>query len=334
MTFLCRELGDPSLGEWSSAAVDYTFQALDESLIGVALVESSSQRKVLDKMKKNKRRTADDSGWLISESRCAQLQTFPTHRWHLHWVNLSLHSCDDPDRPGSCFDHPVTTGALPRVFCPCDLLGRNSTRAHVLTLHACGANRPGHGRRIIFGSTYPCIVIPGCDSCAESERCSHGCQSQLPATKLTLFVLCKTKSKREPPCELVHAPPKIVLRDAAGNTRVLPGLSDEPWWKSLTSVAGLKTLGLGVIKQVKQFIAGLRFPSLADLKGAAPTPKIIKAFAKRVAAAVREFFGSVAQLKLPDGTECPHARLSLLRTRCTMCLRTLRTSFLRLQRIA
>ncbi len=94
MTFHCRDLGDSTLGEWSSAAVDYTFQTLDESLIGVALVTSSSQRKVLDKMKRSKRRTADDSGWLISEGRCAALQTFLTlaNRWRRHWVNLSLHT--------------------------------------------------------------------------------------------------------------------------------------------------------------------------------------------------------------------------------------------------
>lgn len=49
-------------------AVDYTFTTLDESLIGVALVESSSRRKVLDKMKKNKKRTADDAGWLEGRS--------------------------------------------------------------------------------------------------------------------------------------------------------------------------------------------------------------------------------------------------------------------------
>jgi hypothetical protein len=138
--------------------------------------------------------------------------------------------------------------------------------------------------------------------------------SQLPATKLTLFVLCKTKSKREPPCELVHAPPKIVLRDGAGNTRVLPGVSDEPWWKSLTSVASFKTLGLAVGKQAKQFIAGLRLPSATDLRGAAPTAESIKAVANRAAAAVREFFGSVAQLKLPDGTGSSHARVY----RCAM----------------
>ena len=87
---------------WTKAAVDYSFSTLDESLIGVAFVESRSQRKVLDKMKKNKvspspslapsiflvlcvslllsltwangqRRTEEDTGWLISEGRCVTL---------------------------------------------------------------------------------------------------------------------------------------------------------------------------------------------------------------------------------------------------------------------
>ena len=82
--------------------MDYSFSTLDESLIGVAFVESRSQRKVLDKMKKNKvspspslapsiflvlcvslllsltwangqRRTEEDTGWLISEGRCVTL---------------------------------------------------------------------------------------------------------------------------------------------------------------------------------------------------------------------------------------------------------------------
>lgn len=101
--------------------MDYTFATLDESLIGVALVESSSQRKVLDKMKKNKRRTAEDSGWLISEGRCVQPQTFPVFAPRLHASahlrtfasvlgdSCAAHSCDGSDRrPGSCFDHPAT----------------------------------------------------------------------------------------------------------------------------------------------------------------------------------------------------------------------------------
>ena len=109
----------------------------------------------------------------------------------------------------------------------------------------------------------------------------------------------------------MHAPPKIVLRDGAGNTRILPGVSDEPWWKSLTSVAGLKTLGMGAGKQLKQFVAGLRLPSATDLKGVAPTAERIKAVANRAAATVREFLGSVAQMKLPDGTGSHFARVCL-----------------------
>jgi hypothetical protein len=58
--------------DWESAAVDYTFSALDDSLLAVALVETSSERKVLDKLKRNKRRTADDAGWLMPESRCVR----------------------------------------------------------------------------------------------------------------------------------------------------------------------------------------------------------------------------------------------------------------------
>jgi len=100
---------------WESAAVDYTFHALDGSMLAVALVESHrspppplalrspdvelapsasaaavqripltgamchSERKVIDKLKRNKRRTEDDTGWLISESRYARRPSASRH---------------------------------------------------------------------------------------------------------------------------------------------------------------------------------------------------------------------------------------------------------------
>lgn len=63
-------------------AVDYTFHALDESLIAAAVVNTESVRQVVDKLKRNKRHTGDDVGWLLPDS-----------------------SCDD--RPTSCSDHPA-----------------------------------------------------------------------------------------------------------------------------------------------------------------------------------------------------------------------------------
>lgn len=134
-----------------------------------------------------------------------------------------------------------------------------------------------------------------------ADRCLCGWPSQLPATKMTLFVLCKTKSKRDPPCQVMHTPPAIVLRDYAGNTRVVPGVSDEPWWTMLTSVSGLKTLRLGLSKQLKQLIAVLHFPSAADLRSMAPTADGFKTFVKRVTAGAKDFAASVGQLQLPTG---------------------------------
>ena len=127
---------------------------------------------------------------------------------------------------------------------------------------------------------------------------------QMPA-KLTIFVLCKTKSKREPPCELMHTVPKIVFRDGSS----LPGVSDEPWWKALTSVAGLKKIGSRIGMQAKQLIASLHISSASDLKGALPTADSIKAGTKWVAATVKDLFASVAKMKLPKGAGGSYARL-------------------------
>ena len=38
-----------------------------------------SERKVIDKLKRNKRRTEDDTGWLISESRDARRRSASRH---------------------------------------------------------------------------------------------------------------------------------------------------------------------------------------------------------------------------------------------------------------
>jgi hypothetical protein len=62
-------------------AVDYTFHAVDDSIIAVAVAESDSVPQVVDKLRRNKRHTKHDTGWLTADS-----------------------SCDDI--PSSCVDHP------------------------------------------------------------------------------------------------------------------------------------------------------------------------------------------------------------------------------------
>lgn len=190
--------------------MDYTFNALDDSPLAVALVETSSERRVLDKLKRNKRRTADDGGWLISESSC--------------------------DRPGSCFDHPAT---------------------------------------------------------------ADDAFIALPATKLTLFVLCKIKSKRDPPCQVMHAPPSIVLRDYAGNTRVIAGISDEPWYMKLAGSFSLKAMQVSLKKQLKALAKGELLPSAADIKASLPTADGIMQAGESVVAAATDLGKSVAKLQLP-----------------------------------
>jgi hypothetical protein len=154
-------------------AIDYTINALDESMIAVAAVGTDSLSQVVDKLKRNKHHTGDDAGWLLPDS-----------------------SCDDLH--GSCVDHPAT-----------------------------GLFRPA--------SSFP--------------------------TRLSLVVLCKTKNKNDRPCNLMYAPPSIVLRNEAtgSSKRVLPG-----------SVVGAGQQAspwdiLASAKKYVPFLTGLPdLPSLAD----------------------------------------------------------------------
>ena len=78
---LSAELGAGWGTDGTEMSFDYTFHALDESMIAAAVVNTESVRQVVDKLKRNKRHTGDDVGWLLADS-----------------------SCDD--RPTSCADHP------------------------------------------------------------------------------------------------------------------------------------------------------------------------------------------------------------------------------------